>query len=41
MAKVVWTQEFHQEFDSCLEYANTEFGKSTAKKYRRVQKSQK
>ena len=30
MAKVVWTEEFHQEFDSCLEYAGIEFGKSTA-----------
>ena len=33
MAKVVWTEEFHQEFHSCLEYASIMFGKSTAKKW--------
>ena len=33
MAKVVWTEEFHLEFDSCLEYASITFGKSTAKKW--------
>ena len=33
MAKIIWTEKFHQELDSCLEYASIEFGKSTVKKW--------